>query len=122
MFNPLLDAAKRGRGGAFPNAGQNAHTRFQIAARNILEQFVAKLLRCLKDAVEHASRALLQMDGLAAPIRGRALSLHPSVLLEAIEDTRERRPFHTHTICDLALRELVAAPRQMRQRGPFAHA
>lgn len=121
MFKSVLDAARRRSGGAFPDAGQDADTRFQVAAGNVFDQFVTQLLRCLKDALQHARSPLLQMHGLATPVRGGALALDPSVLLEPIENAGKRRSFYADAIRDLTLRQLIAAASEMRQRGPLAH-
>src|SRR5437763_1971713 len=104
----------------FPYFRQDPNTSFEIALRNILNQFGAKVVGGIENFFEDGLRAALQMDGLAAAVLGGIASLHPSVGFQTIKQAGEGRAFDSHPLCDLFLGEFVSALRKMNQGPPFS--
>jgi len=96
--------------------------RFQIAVRDIGEQFVPKLLGGAEDPIKHRAGTPLQVHRFPAPIRCMILAGNPAILLQPVKDTGQSRFFDPDARRDLALGELVGTPREVRQRSPLAHA
>ncbi len=81
-----------------------------------------KLLRGAENAIKHDRGTPLKVDGLATAIFRVALAFDPTILLQSVEDSGQRRFFDPDTGRDLTLGQLVATARKMGQRPPLAHA
>src|SRR5205807_159296 len=103
-----------------PYFREHSNTGLEITLRNIFDQFGAQVVGGIENFIEHGFRASLEMNGLAAAIFGRAAPLDPTVVLEAIEQTRERCALDSHPLGDFLLGEFISALRKMHQRAPFA--
>jgi hypothetical protein len=74
----------------------------------------------VENFIEHGLRAALEMDRLAAPILCRPAALDPAVVLQAVEQSRERRSFNPHAFGDFLLGKFVSSLGQMHERPPFS--
>jgi hypothetical protein len=101
------------------NFRQHFHARLQIGGRNLRDQFGAEIAGSFVNLREDARGTALEMHGFAAPIVGRGLTFDPTLALEPMEQTDERRLFHADALREIALSELALIFRKMTERTPL---
>ncbi|MDQ3119498.1 MAG: hypothetical protein M3Q89_08045 [Verrucomicrobiota bacterium] len=113
---------KRGRVGTVTDIFEHAHASLEILLRDLGQQLLPKRPSSVEDVLEHRGSARLEMHGFAPAIFLRALPRDPAILLQTVQDTNQGRLFNADARGDFVLGQLVAAPSEMGERGPFPHA
>jgi hypothetical protein len=105
--------------GLFADLAEDSNASLKVTLRNILDQLGAQVVGSIENFIEHGLRAALEMNRLAAPILRGTAALDPAIVLQAVEQARERRSFNPHALGDFLLGELVSALGKVNKGAPF---